>query len=178
MCYSKSPHGDLLSQMKFLRVHEVYFESQEVGIVWEIALMCNFLNQLQQLFGICRSTFTFLVMCEQPLTTTPRGSDPFPEAPVWTVCVVKKQHNSKSQGSLVKKLLIPRHHQQNRNPLKVRETLFPWVQVEKANNGWPVNNYGNLFSLDRNLIQKAIKSLHKYIHIFKLGICQGFEIHS
>lgn len=42
-------------------------------------------------------------MCEQPLTATPRSSDPFPEAPVWNCLrVAKRQYKSKSRGSLAK----------------------------------------------------------------------------
>lgn len=94
----------------------VFWGPRSGGSLGDCTHVQFFFNQLQQMLGICRSTFAFLVMCEQPLTATPRGSDPFPDAQC-ELRVVKRQHKSKSRGSLVK---AP--HPQD----TTRKTETPW----------------------------------------------------
>lgn len=85
------------------------------------------------------------------------------------LCSKTTQHKSKtlSQRGVLSKLPFPTHHQGNGNSLDGK--LLPWVQVEEANHWRAVNNYGNLSSLDRNLIQKEVKSLCKFFCICKFG---------
>ena len=56
------------------------------GGAWEVARTCNFVSNCHRCLAFIDSTFTFSVMCEQPLRATPCGNSPFPEASVWTLC--------------------------------------------------------------------------------------------
>lgn len=153
---------------------EMCWQSREVPkpIKWTLGSLRGYIHV--QFSNRCCQDYKFNICFCSYMWIIPNSHATWQWSSSWSTSVncvlqsysVRASHLAKV-GAL-SKLLIPRHHQGNRNSLQVRETWYPWVQVENANTWWPPNNHGTLSSLVRNQIQKEVKSLCKYFCICKL----------
>lgn len=132
---------------------EMCWQSREVPkpIKWTLGSLRGYIHV--QFSNRCCQDYKFNICFCSYMWIIPNSHATWQWSSSWSTIVncvlqsysVRASHLAKV-GAL-SKLLIPRHHQGNRNSLQVRETWYPWVQVENANNWWPPNNHGTLFLL-------------------------------
>lgn len=130
----------------------------------------QFFYQLQQMLDICRLNIHLFGHL-----WTPNSHVTWQSSFLWSTsvnCALQSYSTRTSllaRGGALSRCQSQDATRKKRNSLEMREILFPWVQVEKANNWWAVNNHGKLSFLYRNLIQKEVKSQCKYLCICNFG---------